>query len=140
MQFYVASVKKIWGEAAYIVLHTKVTRSLSEPRAFLREAPVCKEAQTKTCSYSANFFTMAWQYHDMTPCQVSCFSGEFGIYKNLKTKFLNVFCQATTPRCLNFILVSCMGPKNLPKDTHVIFQPTLVHRACACRSNLNYAH
>ena len=31
------------------------------------------------------------------------------------------------PRCLNFIPISCMGPRNLPKDTHVIFQPTLVH-------------
>ena len=27
----------------YIVSHTKVARSLSEPRAFLREAPVCKK-------------------------------------------------------------------------------------------------
>ena len=25
--------------------------------------------------------------------------------------------------------ISCMGPRNSPKDTHVIFQPTLVHRS-----------
>ena len=31
------------------------------------------------------------------------------------------------PRCLNFIPISCMGPRNSPKDTHVILQPTLVH-------------
>ena len=51
----------------------------------------------------------------------------FWIYRNLKTKFLNLFGRATTPRCLNFIPISCMGHKNLPEDTHVIFQPTLVH-------------
>ena len=31
------------------------------------------------------------------------------------------------PRCLNFTPISCMGPRNSPKDTHVIFQTTLVH-------------
>ena len=28
---------------------------------------------------------------------------------------------------LNFIAISAMGPINTPKDTHVIFQPTLVN-------------
>ena len=32
-----------------------------------------------------------------------------------------------TPRFLNFIPISCMGPRYSPKDTHVILQPTLVH-------------
>ena len=32
-----------------------------------------------------------------------------------------------TPRCLNFIPISAMGPRNLPEDTHLIFQPALVH-------------
>ena len=32
-----------------------------------------------------------------------------------------------TPRCLNFIPISGMRPRNLPEDTHVIFQPALVH-------------
>ena len=76
-----------------------------------------------------HFFTTAWYYHDMTPCQVSWFSGEFWIYRNLKTKFLNVFGRATMPRCLNFILIFCMGPRNSPEDTNVIFQPTLVHES-----------
>ena len=31
------------------------------------------------------------------------------------------------PRILNFIPISCMEPRNLPEDTHVIFQTTLVH-------------
>jgi CheY-like chemotaxis protein len=33
------------------------------------------------------------------------------------------------PRCLIFIPISCMGPKHAPKDTHMIFQPILVHRS-----------
>ena len=35
----------------------------------------------------------------------------------------------TQPRCPDFwiIPISCMEPRNLPEDTHVIFQPTLVH-------------
>ena len=65
--------------------------------------------------------------HVMTPCQVSWFLGVFWNYRNLKTKLLNLFGRATTPRCLNFTPVSCMGPRNSPKDTHVIFETTLVH-------------
>ena len=57
IQFYVASVNKIRGEAAYIVSHTKVTRSLSEPRGLLRESPVLQEAYTKTCPNSAKNYT-----------------------------------------------------------------------------------
>ena len=109
------------------IMHTKVTRSLLEPRAFLREAPVCKKLIPKFVPIWPNFFTTTWYYHDMTPCQVSWFSGMLWIYKNFKTKFLNVLGRATMPRCLNFIPISCMGPRNSPEDTHVIFQPTLVH-------------
>ena len=47
--------------------------------------------------------------------------------QELKSKFLNVSNPATMPRILNFIPISCMEPRNLPEDTHVIFQPTLVH-------------
>ena len=36
----------------YVVSHTEVTRSLSEPRAFLREAGL-QEAYTKACPNSA---------------------------------------------------------------------------------------
>ena len=58
----------------------------------------------------------------------------------LKTKFLNLFGRAKTPRCLNFIPISCMGPRNSPKDTHVLFNQLWCTGACACSSNLNYAH
>ena len=57
------------------------------------------------------------------------FLGEFWIHMNLQSKFLDVLGRVTTPRCLNFILISSMGPRNSTKDTHVIFQPTLVHRS-----------
>ena len=71
--------------------------------------------------------TAACSCHVMRPCQVSWFSGVFWNYGNWKTKFLNLSGRATTPRCLNFTPISCMGPRNSPKDTHVIFQTTLVH-------------
>ena len=59
--------------------------------------------------------------------------------QELKTKFLNLSGWATTPRCFNFIPISCMGPRNSPKDTHV-FNQLWCTGACACSSNLNYAH
>ena len=61
----------------------------------------------------------------LVPCHVTMPS--FMIFRcvldlqELKTKFLNHYGRATTPRCLNFIPISCMGPRNSPKDTHVIF-------------------
>ena len=60
-------VFRIW------IMHTKVTRSLPEPRAFLREAPICKKLIPKFVPIRPIFFTTAWYYHDMTPCQVSWF-------------------------------------------------------------------
>ena len=65
---------------------------------------------------------MSWhhaKFHDFQAC--------FGFTGIKKTNFLNLYGQATTPRCLNFIPISCMGPRNSPEDTHVIFQSTLVH-------------
>ena len=44
----------------YLVSQTEVTRSLSEPRVFLREAPVLQEAYTKACPNSAKKFTAAY--------------------------------------------------------------------------------
>ena len=46
-------VFKIW------IMHTKVTRSLSEPRTFLREALVCKKLIPKLVPNQLNFFTTA---------------------------------------------------------------------------------
>ena len=41
--------------------------------SLLERSSDLQEAYTKICSYSANFFTTTWYYHDMTPCQVSWF-------------------------------------------------------------------
>ena len=43
-----------------------------------------------------------------------------------------MFCQqSTVPWCLKFIPISCMGPKNAPKDTDFIFQLIYMHwRMC----------
>ena len=60
--------------------------------------------------------------------------------QELITKFLNVSSRAMTPRCLNYIPISGMGPRNLPEDTHVIFQPALVHWSMCLYLNFNYAH
>ena len=86
-----------------------------------------QESYNKAYPNSAKKNIAAFWCHELTPCQVSSFSGKFGIYRNLKTKFLNVSGRATTPRCLNFIPISYKGPINSAKDAHVIFQSTLVH-------------
>ena len=44
-----------------------------EPRAFLREAPICKKLIPNFVPIRPIFFTTAWYNHDMTPCQVSWF-------------------------------------------------------------------
>ena len=37
-----------------------------------------------------------------------------------------MFCQqSTVPRCLKFIPISCMGPKNAPKDKQFDFSTNL---------------
>ena len=56
------------------------------------------------------------------------------------TKFLHVLGRATMPRCLNFIPISCMGPRNSPETHMWFFSQLWCTRACACSSNLNYAH
>ena len=86
-----------------------------------------QEAYTKACPNLAKKITTAcWcQCHDTMP--------SFMIFRcvldlqELKIKFLNFSGRATMPRCLNFIPISCMGPRNSPKDTHEIFQTSLVH-------------
>ena len=72
-----------------------------------------------------NYHSMLVQCHDTMP-SFMIFRRVLN-FQNLKTKFLNVLGRAMMPRCLNFIPISCMGPINSPKDTHVIFQPTLVY-------------
>ena len=52
----------------YVVSHTEVTRSLSEPRAFLREAPVCKKLTPKLVPIRPKKYrTMLVPCHDTMP-------------------------------------------------------------------------
>ena len=52
-----------------------------------------------------------------------------------------MFCRQSTVRwCLKFIPFSCMGPKHAPKDIDLSFNQFICTGACACGSNLNYAH
>ena len=52
----------------YVVLHTEVTCSLSEPRAFLREAPVCKKLTPKLVLVRPkNYRSMLVPCHDTIP-------------------------------------------------------------------------
>ena len=79
-----------------------------------------QEAYTKLSPNSARKITTACWCHVITPSQVL----ELEELKNQVSQFSG---RATTPRCLNFTPISCMGPRNSPKDTHVIFQTTLVN-------------
>ena len=54
---FIISSRAYFQQAAYIISHTKETRSLSEPRGLLRESPVLQEAYTKTCPNSAKNYT-----------------------------------------------------------------------------------
>jgi hypothetical protein len=74
-----------------------------------------------------HFFTTSWlcPFHDTMPSFMN-FRGDLDL-KESKNKFLNVCGQATMPRCLKFIPISCIGSKHAPKDTYMIFQSILVH-------------
>ena len=52
----------------YVISHTEVTRSLSEPRAFLREAPVYKKLTPKLVAIRPkNYRSMLVPCHDTMP-------------------------------------------------------------------------
>ena len=51
----------------YVVSHTEVTRSLSEPRAFLREAPGCKKLTPKFVPIRKNYRNMLVPCYDTKP-------------------------------------------------------------------------
>ena len=49
----------------YVVSHMEVTRSLSEPRAFLRETPICKKLTPKLVQIpQKNYHSMLVPCHD----------------------------------------------------------------------------
>ena len=53
-----------------------------------------------------------------------------------------MFCrQSTVPWCLKFIPISCMGPISMHPRTQIwFFDQFICTGACACSSNLNFAH
>ena len=123
------SCKKLrWEKAVYVCrfAHGGDTFPL-RTTSLLEGSSGLQEAYTIACPNSAQKITATCWCHVLTPCQVSWFSAVFWNYRNSKAKFLNLPGWATTPGCLNFTPIPCMGPRNSPKDTHVIFQTTLVH-------------
>ena len=114
-------------EATNVVSSTKVTHVPYRNHEASSEKLWFVRTLYKNLSQIGKKITTACWCHFMTPCQVSWISDKFLIYRNLETKFLNVSGRSTTPRCLKFIPISCMGPKHAPKDTYMIFQPILVH-------------
>ena len=80
---------------------------------------VCAFAN-RTAKLQQHVGAMSWhqvKFHYFHAC--------FG-FTGIKKLSFSMF-PTPTPRILNFIPISCMEPRNLPEDTHVIFQPTLVH-------------
>ena len=98
------------------------------------------EAYPQTCrKWDKKFTTTCWCC-SMIACQVSWISYDFWIYKNLKTRNLNVCGRVTVAGCLTSITISCMDLSMQPR-THIwIFNQFICIRACACSSNLNCAH
>ena len=91
----------------YLVSHSKVKRSHSEPRAFLREAPVCKKLTPKLVPIRPkNYRSMLVPCHDTMP-SLMIFKHVLEL-QGLKNKFLNLSSVAIMPRCLNFTPISCM--------------------------------
>ena len=74
----------------YVVSHTEVTRSLSEPGAFLREAPVCKKLTPKLVpirpkKLPQHVGAVSWhhaKFHDFRAC-----FGFTGIKKNQVSQY-----------------------------------------------------
>ena len=108
-----------------VVSHTEVTRSLLEPRAFLREAPVYNLHQSLSQFGQKNYRSMLVPCHDTMP--------SFMIFRcvldlqELKNQVSQSFQPSHDAQMFEFHSHFLHGTYNSPKDTHVIFQPTLVH-------------
>ena len=66
----------------YVVSHTEVTRSLSEPRAFLREALVCKKLTPKLVPIRPKNLLQHVGAISRHHAKFHDFSGVFWIYRN----------------------------------------------------------
>ena len=74
----------------YVVSHTEVTRSLSEPRAFLWEAPVCKKLTPKFLPIRAkNYRSMLVPCHE-TMLSFMIFQACFG-FTGIKKPSFSIF-------------------------------------------------
>ena len=123
--------KKLRREkAVYVVSHTEVTCSLSESRAFLREALVCKKLTPKLVpirpkNLPQHVGAMSWhhaKFHDFQAC--------FG-FTGIKKTSLSIFsAEPWRPDVWIFH----------PKTHMWFFNKLWCTGACACSSNLNYAH
>ena len=111
----------------YVVSHTEVTRSISEPGAFLREARVCKKLTPKLVlirpkNLPQHVGAMSWhraKFHDFHAC--------FG-FTGIEEPSFSVFtAEARRPDVWISFAFLAWDLKIHPKDIHVIFQPTLVH-------------
>ena len=127
-------VFKIW------IMHTEVTRSLSEPRALLREAPVCKKLIPKLVpirpkNIPRQCWCMSWhhaKFHDFQAC--------FGFTGIKKPSFSIFMVEPRRPDVwISFSFLS--WDLDIHPKTHMwFFNQFVCTGACACSSNLNYAH
>ena len=91
----------------------------------------------QTLSQFGQKITAACWGHVMTPSQVSWFSDVFWIYKNFKTKFLNVLGNQQCPGVWNSFPFLAWDLSMHPR-THIWdFNQFICTWACACSSNLN---
>ena len=99
------------------------------------------EAYTQTCPKWDKKITTACRCHSMIACQVSWISDEFWIYYNLKIIHLNFFAgNQRCPGVWNSFPFLAWDLSMHPR-THIwFFNQFICTGACACSSNLNYAH
>ena len=127
-------------QCTYVVSHTEVTRSLPEPRAFLREAPVCKKLTPKLVPIRPKKIPqhvggMLWhdvKFHDFQAC--------FG-FTGIKKPSFSIF--PAEPRLPDVWISFPFLAWNLeiyPRTHMWFFNQVWCTGACACISNLNYAH
>ena len=99
-----------------------------------------QEAYTKACPNSAIEVTATCWCHVMTPCQVSWFSGVFWNYRNKKPS-LSIFPAEPRDPDVWISLQSLAWDLEIHWRTHMwFFKQFWCTGACACSSNLNYAH
>ena len=124
----------------YVVSHTEVTRSLTEPRAFLREAPVCKKLTPKLVpirpkKLPQHVGAMSWhhaKFHDFQVC--------FG-FTWIKKPSFSIFPAETRCRDVWISFPFLAWDIEIHQRTHMwFFNQLWCTGACACSSNLNCAH